>query len=828
MAIFLCTFASSDEKNAAHVLRQSALHVAGIDHVTIFDENHPLVKALNTKAADKFQFEWKFWKPYLIHFTLHNVQDDDIVLYCDPTVQFTDSIQSHVQLLGQGKDMLLVREPNYAKRNHRQKKFCKQDCFDLMKCNSDTYKNMYQIDSSLQMYRKSPATMQFLQHYVEFCSQVEILDDVYRSPNGPDFVTHNHEQSVLTNLYTKHAKSIVLTRSPVRGFTDKDKDPAKKNLDPCLEPLAPDTVSPVHKTIVITPTVGTSYLTRCIESVQRQSLLGVEHLIVVDGHEYADKVHDMVEPYRSKNPIHVMVLPFNTGSGGWLGHRIYASMSFLLDCDFVSYLDEDNFYHENHLRNMQELMLRENLDWSFSLRKIVDTSGKFLCNDNCESLGNMSHTILAWDDFLVDTSCFLFKKDVALAVAPHNMHQSRTGDIESDRAITRFLLQHPSFKGKGVAQHTLHYTAARVEGKSVTGDFFMKGNDVFKYDFANKPTLYMFHFNIVKTQEFLLSMYKNDRSYALDEWCMTLLRGLCDKYNLVNGYAVEDMIAPGSLVYVSLCHSHEMPQKVLKRRDVHRIAYTLESPNIRHQQQWDTGFLKSHFDHVLTYWQPLLQDESFASFCPHNTHHLDFTNPKDMALLHTPSKPVTNKSVVIVLERRDLEGDYTINDIPLKCLDKLRSHYVKDLTDITAYGLGWGNYRDNPNLKVGHTFHRSLDTKKAVDYYKDFTFVLIVENTDADGYVSEKIYDAFIAGTIPLYYGNSNSLVGIPSDMYVDLKKFQKSNELQECLDSLSLKEVEKIRNTILKKREQVLRTVSTKAFAETLDQVCQKLLAAK
>ena len=46
-------------------------------------------------------------------------------------------------------------------------------------------------------------------------------------------------------------------------------------------------------------------------------------------------------------------------------------------------------------------------------------------------------------------------------------------------------------------------------------------------------------------------MHKTDRSYATDEWQMTLLRGLTGKYNLVNGYAVEPLIPPGSTVYVS-------------------------------------------------------------------------------------------------------------------------------------------------------------------------------------------------------------------------------------------------------------------------------------
>jgi len=292
---------------------------------------------------------------------------------------------------------------------------------------------------------------------------------------------------------------------------------------------------------------------------------------------------------------------------------------------------------------------------------------------------------------------------------------------------------------------------------------------------------------------------------------------------LVNGYAMEALIPSGALVYVSMCHLQELPAKTLNRKDVRKILYTIESPNVRHQAQWDSTFLRQYFDHLLTYWEPLLQDEKWTTFCPANCHHLSWDNEHDLALLHTPTK-AAGRDAVIVLECRDLGGEYAINDIPLKCLDPLRKHYVKALKDITAYGLGWGNYRENLRLKVGHTKHRSLDTRTTVDLIKDFTFVLIIENVDAQGYVSEKIYDAFIAGCIPIYHGNNNSRVGIPPDMYIDLQKYPTSQDLQAYLDSLSLEDIETMRQTILEKREQVLRKVSVEAFAATFREAWEKV----
>jgi hypothetical protein len=41
-----------------------------------------------------------------------------------------------------------------------------------------------------------------------------------------------------------------------------------------------------------------------------------------------------------------------------------------------------------------------------------------------------------------------------------------------------------------------------------------------------------------------------------------------------------------------------------------------------------------------------------------------------------------------------------------------------------------------------------------------------MENTEGDGYISEKIYDSFISGTIPIYYGDYTV------DEYINPKAF--------------------------------------------------------
>jgi len=52
------------------------------------------------------------------------------------------------------------------------------------------------------------------------------------------------------------------------------------------------------------------------------------------------------------------------------------------------------------------------------------------------------------------------------------------------------------------------------------------------------------------------------------------------------------------------------------------------------------------------------------------------------------------------------------------------------------------------------------------EFLSSYKFSIAMENTEGDGYISEKIYDSFISGTIPIYYGDYTI------DEYINPKSF--------------------------------------------------------
>ena len=70
------------------------------------------------------------------------------------------------------------------------------------------------------------------------------------------------------------------------------------------------------------------------------------------------------------------------------------------------------------------------------------------------------------------------------------------------------------------------------------------------------------------------------------------------------------------------------------------------------------------------------------------------------------------------------------------------------------------------NIDMGGRFHNNVGgyVKDKIEFLKQYKFSLAMENSEADGYTSEKIIDAYLAGTIPIYYGD------YMVDDYINLK----------------------------------------------------------
>ncbi len=219
------------------------------------------------------------------------------------------------------------------------------------------------------------------------------------------------------------------------------------------------------KVAVVTPSIGNPKLLDCLASVDKQTYKDLTHYIFIDGKEHRDTVYNSIQ---GATKVKTIELEENVGKG-WYGHRVFAACSFLVNADIICYLDEDNWYEPCHVQKLVSKIESGN-DWAYSLRKIYDKEGNFICDDNCESLGKWP-VYFNNQVFHIDTSCFAVKRDIAVRIG-HAWY----GQWGADRQFFSNISKHfPKFDCTN--SHTACY---RLDGNpnSVTKEFFDKGNSV--------------------------------------------------------------------------------------------------------------------------------------------------------------------------------------------------------------------------------------------------------------------------------------------------------------------------------------------------------------
>lgn len=229
----------------------------------------------------------------------------------------------------------------------------------------------------------------------------------------------------------------------------------------------------LKKVLVVTPTTGSPELVDAIGSVKEQTYK-CDHLLVVDGQKFTSAVDNTLKNagvVGFGNRLFRCDLPFNTGGGGFYGHRVMAAFSHLApEYDYVLFLDQDNWYDNNHVESLVTVCEEQSRDWAYSLRKICNKDKSFVTNDDCESLGKWP----AWvsnDTFLIDTSSYCFKTGFLKQFG--YIWDHGWGADRRFFTIIKDIVKHTNYACTGL--YTLNYRVGGNEG-SVQPEFFLEGN----------------------------------------------------------------------------------------------------------------------------------------------------------------------------------------------------------------------------------------------------------------------------------------------------------------------------------------------------------------
>lgn len=134
------------------------------------------------------------------------------------------------------------------------------------------------------------------------------------------------------------------------------------------------------------------------------------------------------------------------------------------------------------------------------------------------------------------------------------------------------------------------------------------------------------------------------------------------------------------------------------------------------------------------------------------------------------TKKVENKFIDILTDKEQLLNRKFCNFIVSNSRDK--THRKEMFNELSKYK------RIDSGGKVFNNIGYLVDNKEK--FIKDYKFSLCFENSFGDGYITEKIIEAFAAKTIPIYSGCKEINNYINENSYINVNNF---NNFQEAID---------------------------------------------
>lgn len=258
------------------------------------------------------------------------------------------------------------------------------------------------------------------------------------------------------------------------------------------------------------------------------------------------------------------------------------------------------------------------------------------------------------------------------------------------------------------------------------------------------------------------------------------------KYGVsINTIDIKNKIPVDRYVYCDVPYPWEIDKwyKLVRNKE-RNVLFTFESPSVN-------PF--SHFKVV---------HKLFKRVYAWNNHKVD--GKKYFRLFIPQLNSVSEGGIRKFKEKKFLATVISNKSVPF--LFKLFKPYTRDLYiererainffenkipfRFSLYGKGW----DKPkpfSLKekiFGFKRHSSYkgEIKNKLRLLSSFKFCLAFENSSASGYITEKIFDCFKAGCVPIYLGAPDVEKYIPKSCFIDYRDFDGYGDLLYFLDSIS------------------------------------------
>lgn len=235
--------------------------------------------------------------------------------------------------------------------------------------------------------------------------------------------------------------------------------------------------------------------------------------------------------------------------------------------------------------------------------------------------------------------------------------------------------------------------------------------------------------------------------------------------------ATVDRVDPATVdVCLFVDTNYDYLDEVLSLDDPPALAYVMREPPsvVPENASANLVRLAGLFDRVFT-WNPTLSDT--------NDRFREYDIPQYLDAADGDDRPFSDRDLLVNVTSRKYsdhpEELYSAREAVIAWYD---DHHPEVFT---LYGQHWNdpprpyeiyNY-GTFSQPTYETYAGLAETKAGV--YRDHRFVLCFENmTGIDGYLTEKLFDCFRAGAVPVYWGAEDIERYVPSETFVDYREF--------------------------------------------------------
>ena len=260
-------------------------------------------------------------------------------------------------------------------------------------------------------------------------------------------------------------------------------------------------------------------------------------------------------------------------------------------------------------------------------------------------------------------------------------------------------------------------------------------------------------------------------------------------------------------------------RRLAKRSDVIVSSFfAMECPIVDPRQYKRMRDARHYFNHIFS-WS---DSTSLQHFIGEEINIETFCWPQSYNSVHEKYWSKSDRKFLMMMNSNKLPAVYWHE----LYTERMRAvEYFGKSNDIDLYGRQW----DMPSIQLGqshipYTFRKikrdfqtqwqkffpdtllaaarkvykgAADSKSKV--LSEYDFALCFENMIIKGWVTEKIFDCFFTGTVPIYLGSPDIAERIPEDCYIDMRKFDDYGELLTHLKSLTAHDIQHYRENAKK-----------------------------